>query len=153
MAEKEKVSEEKIYNVPLSAGWKKASRVRKANKAVSVLKGFVVRHTKTEDVIISEKVNQSIWSSGAKKPPSKITVKVKKEEGGKVSVRLPDEMSLEEEKKKFEEQKKARESGKKPEAEKKDGPLERPPETPPKKEDKPTEEKEQKKEPEKTEKK
>jgi hypothetical protein len=64
------------------------------------VRDFVIRHTKAKEVKISQDVNSLIWSSGIKKPPGMITVKVKVTDGI-ATVRLPGEVTLEEEKAKF----------------------------------------------------
>jgi large subunit ribosomal protein L31e len=108
MAEKKsEVTLERVYNIPLRRVWLKVSRITRANRSVSEVKNFVKRHTKAKEVKVSQNVNSLIWASGIKKPPGMITVKVKVE-AGIASVRLPDEITLEEEKKKFLEKKGAK---------------------------------------------
>lgn len=81
---------EKIFIVPLRNKWLKKSRVKRTNRALSSLREFVKKNTKAENVKISEKVNEKIWLRGAKKPLSKIKIKVKIDENI-AFVRLPDE--------------------------------------------------------------
>jgi large subunit ribosomal protein L31e len=108
MAEKKsEVTLERVYNIPLRRVWVKVSRITRANRSVSEVRNFVKRHTKAKEVKVSQNVNSLIWASGIKKPPGMITVKVKVE-AGIASVRLPDEITLEEEKKKFLEKKGAK---------------------------------------------
>ncbi|MBN1896725.1 MAG: 60S ribosomal protein L31 [Candidatus Aenigmarchaeota archaeon] len=102
MAEKKaKMStDEKIYNIPLRSSYKSGTRIERTKKSVKAVKEYVTKHTHTPEVRISEKLNTTLWSGGAKKPLHKITVKVTISEGT-ASVRLPDEITLAEEKKKF----------------------------------------------------
>ncbi|MEO2154529.1 MAG: 50S ribosomal protein L31e, partial [Nanoarchaeota archaeon] len=57
---------------------KKAPRWRRAKKAISVVKQFLKRHMKVEEVKLSNEINEYIWQNGAKNPPGKISVKVVK---------------------------------------------------------------------------
>lgn len=96
---------ERIYTIPLRKTWVKTRRIARAKKCIRVIKEYVTRHAKAKEISISQNVSKEIWSSGPKKPPAKITVKVSVS-AGKANVRLPGEITLEEEKKKFLEAKK-----------------------------------------------
>lgn len=85
-----KSSEERIYTVPLSSGWLQEPRNRRSKRAANDIKSFLMKNLKADDVKISEKLNSTIWKSGAQKPPRKIKIKVKMEEGI-AKARLPDE--------------------------------------------------------------
>jgi len=95
------VLEERIMTVPLRSEWIETRRVMRSKKAVNAVKNFVKRHMKAKDVKISGKLNEAIWKSGAKKPPARIRVKATIDSAGLALVRLPEEITLEEEKKKF----------------------------------------------------
>ena len=103
MAKETKVAatEEKVLNVPLRSAHLHSRRVAKTNKAVSTLRLFVKKHTRASEVKVSQLINDFIWSSGAKNPPSSVKVKVSIDSAKVATVRLPSEISLEEEKKKF----------------------------------------------------
>ncbi|HEX59301.1 MAG TPA: 50S ribosomal protein L31e [Methanomicrobia archaeon] len=73
--------EERIYTIPLRREFLKAPRWRRSEKAVKAVKEFLKKHTKAEDVLIDSSVNEKIWERGAQKPPHKIRVKVKLEDG------------------------------------------------------------------------
>jgi large subunit ribosomal protein L31e len=60
-------AEERIYTVPLGRAWV-APRYRRAEKAVTVLRKFVQRHMKPEEVVIEPAVNEAIWARGIKTP-------------------------------------------------------------------------------------
>ncbi|MCE4598724.1 MAG: 50S ribosomal protein L31e [Desulfurococcales archaeon] len=80
-----------VYVVPLKrVYW--GRRTNRADRAVRLLKMFVRRHMKVDDVIISNEVNNYIWSRGREKPPRRIkilvSVKEEKEEEGEGKVRI-----------------------------------------------------------------
>ena len=79
--------EERIYTVPLKRAWI-VPRYRRAEKAVSVLKQFVKRHMKPEDIVIDPSVNEVIWRRGITNPPRKIRVRLSKDDAGVVTVNL-----------------------------------------------------------------
>ncbi|UCH56820.1 MAG: 60S ribosomal protein L31 [Candidatus Bathyarchaeota archaeon] len=79
--------EERIYTVPLSRAWV-APPYRRAEKAISLLREFVQRHMKPEEIIIQPTVNEAIWARGIKKPPRRIRVRLSKDEEGAVTVSL-----------------------------------------------------------------
>ena len=136
---------ERIYVVPLRSAYD-SPRTRRSRKAVKILRSFISRHMKAEevDVAISQGVNSIIWKRGIQKPPRKIKVRAVKS-GEKVVVSLLDEKvdakKVEAPKPKKEEAKPAE----KPKEEKKPEAAEKPE---PKKAE-PAPEKEEKKEPEK----
>jgi len=82
---KEKVPTiEKEYIVPLRAGWMKAVRYKKTNKAVRTLKEFLARHMKIYDrdlnkIKLDIHLNEFLWSRGIKNPPARVSVKAIKE--------------------------------------------------------------------------
>jgi len=80
-------AEERIYTVPLGRAWV-APRYRRAEKAVTVLRKFVQRHMKPEEVIIDPTVNEAIWARGITNPPRKIRVRLSKDDEGTVTVSL-----------------------------------------------------------------
>jgi len=70
-----------VFVVPLRrVYW--GRRTNRADRAVKLVKAFVKRHMKVDDVIISNEVNNYIWSRGREKPPRrvKILVSIKEEE-------------------------------------------------------------------------
>jgi len=70
---------ERTYTIPLREVYD-APRPRRANKAVKVIKDFLVRHMKTDNVKLDSSINEAIWERSREKPPRKIKVKVVKEE-------------------------------------------------------------------------
>ncbi len=62
------------YVVPLRRKTKFAPKWRRSKKAVSVLKEFIEKHMKTDNVIICKELNEKIWANGIKNPPGKVSV-------------------------------------------------------------------------------
>ncbi|WP_455282745.1 50S ribosomal protein L31e [[Eubacterium] cellulosolvens] len=96
-AETEEVSEveeeieivdEKFYTINLKDVWK-APRIKRAPKAVKIVKDFVKRRMKVDDVKISNAVNEEIWKRSIKKPPRKIKIRTVKDKEGQVIVFHP----------------------------------------------------------------
>jgi len=78
---------ERIYTIPLGRAWI-VPKYRRAEKAVSVLRKFVTRHMKPDEVIIDPSVNEEIWKRGIQNPPRKIRVKLSKDATGLVTVTM-----------------------------------------------------------------
>jgi large subunit ribosomal protein L31e len=82
-----KIVEERIYTVPLKTA-RYVPPNRRATKAVRILRRFIVRHLKSDNVVILPEVNEKIWERGIEKPPRKIRVKASKDSEGIVEVSL-----------------------------------------------------------------
>jgi large subunit ribosomal protein L31e len=100
--EEKKIVEERTYTVPLSKAWIMPANKR-APKAMRILKKFIVKHMKLEarkegeeeeegeapaKLVVSNEVNERVWSRGIEKPPRKIRVRAEKDEEGNVTVYL-----------------------------------------------------------------
>jgi|TARA_B100001971_G_C18093336_1_gene484719 large subunit ribosomal protein L31e len=136
MAKKEEAPKkvlERTYNIPLRKEFRKVAKWRRAEKAVTALRKFIVKHMKSDNVIINRYVNQLLWKNGIKNPPHHVKVNASKDEKGKVSVELVElsakakrELKKEDDLRKRaegkevkkEEAKKAEDAAKKPEAKK-----------------------------------
>jgi large subunit ribosomal protein L31e len=83
------IAEERIYTVPLGRAWIMPV-TKRAPRAMRILKVFIKRHMKAgdESIIISNEVNEKIWSRGIEKPPRKIRVRAVKDREGLVTVYL-----------------------------------------------------------------
>ncbi|MCL2288991.1 MAG: 50S ribosomal protein L31e [Candidatus Bathyarchaeota archaeon] len=92
------IVEERIYTIPLQKALVRPPKKR-APRAMQLVKLFVIRHMKmavtvTEDdeelpqLIITQKVNEKIWSKSIEKPPRKIRVRVTKDRSDTVTVYL-----------------------------------------------------------------
>ncbi|UCE73764.1 MAG: 50S ribosomal protein L31e [Methanomassiliicoccales archaeon] len=79
--------EEHIFTVPLSK-CKNLPRTKRARVAMSTVRSYIASHMKVpeKDVWVDASVNDSIWSRGISKPPSRIRVKAIKFEDGLVEV-------------------------------------------------------------------
>lgn len=62
------------YVIPLRRKTRFAPKWRRSKKAMSVLKEFIVKHMKTDNVIICPELNEKIWERGIKNPPGKVSV-------------------------------------------------------------------------------
>ncbi len=72
--------EERIFTIPLRKAYR-ASRDKRAKKAMSIIREFLKRHMKNEEVVIGESINKAVWRRGAQKPPRRIRVHATVHEG------------------------------------------------------------------------
>ncbi len=123
--EQSKESVEREYIIPLRKQVNKVPRYKKTNKAIRTIKEFVARHMKIPDrdlnkVKLDRYLNEFVWMRGIRNPPSKIKVKViREDENVRVELaELPGKIKFKKERIEKRE-KKAEESGKKKKEEKK----------------------------------
>jgi len=97
----EEIVEERFYTVPLGKAWLMPPNKR-ASKAMRIIKDFVKRHMKlearkegaeeeeseTKRLVVSNEVNEKVWSRGIEKPPRKIRIRATKDKDGNVTVYL-----------------------------------------------------------------
>jgi len=91
MAKKEETPKtvlERNYNVPLRREFLKVASWRRTEKAVTALRKFVVKHMKSDNVILGKYVNMELWKHGIKNPPHHVKISAKKDDKGKVVVEL-----------------------------------------------------------------
>ena len=86
MAAIEKI--ERTYTIPIRREWLKAPKYKRAKRAVSAMRTFLVRHMKSEDIRLGVSVNLELWKHGIKCPPGKIKVNVTKDAEGVVRAEL-----------------------------------------------------------------
>ena len=79
---------ERIYNVPLRKGSAMAARYRRAAKASRVLREFLVKHMKSDNVKIGKYLNQAILERGRKNIPHHVLVNAVKDKTGLVKAEL-----------------------------------------------------------------
>ena len=88
MAEKIKKEEvkkiEREYIIPLRKKFQHVPKYKRANKAVKIIREFLVRHMKIYDrnlnrVKLDKYLNEYLWFRGIKNPPEKIKVKAIRE--------------------------------------------------------------------------
>jgi large subunit ribosomal protein L31e len=86
--EEVEVVEERLYTFPFRKVWA-TPRGKRTPRAVRMLKEYVRRHMKVDTVIISNEINEQIWSRGISKPPRSLKIRVVKDKEGKVIVYPP----------------------------------------------------------------
>ncbi|MHA2377770.1 MAG: 50S ribosomal protein L31e [Candidatus Thorarchaeota archaeon] len=84
----EEIIDERLYTVPLRKAYWTGSRLRRSNRAVRILREFVERHMKPEELVIQPEVNERIWSRGIQKPPRRIRIRATKNSDNLVRVYL-----------------------------------------------------------------
>ncbi len=62
------------YVIPLRRQTRFAPKWRRSKKAIAVLKDFIRKHMKVEDVIVCKELNELVWQRGSKNPPGKVSV-------------------------------------------------------------------------------
>jgi large subunit ribosomal protein L31e len=70
---------ERIYTVPLGDAYRSV-RNKRAPKAVKILREFLTKHMKADEVLLSEALNKFIWERSIQKPPRRVKVRVIKED-------------------------------------------------------------------------
>jgi large subunit ribosomal protein L31e len=93
----EEIVEEKFYTIPLRKAWI-SQRKKRAPRAMRIIRSFVEKHMKirseavgeeeAEFLVISNAVNERVWSRGIEKPPRKIRVRAVKDKEGVITVHL-----------------------------------------------------------------
>jgi len=96
----EEIVEERVYTIPLGRAWIMPPNKR-APRAMRIVKSFITKHMKLErreeeeeeaeetgKLVISNEVNEKVWSRSIEKPPRKIRVRAAKDKGGVVTVYL-----------------------------------------------------------------
>jgi len=79
------VVEERVYTIPFRKVWS-TPRGKRTPRASRMLRDFVRRHMKTENVEISNQVNEELWARSIRKPPRQIKVRLVKDKEGRVIV-------------------------------------------------------------------
>jgi len=80
------VVEERIYTIPLRHVHVVTPRGRRAPRSVRDVRAYIARHMRSEEVSISNEVNELLWSRSINKPPRRIKVRAVKDKEGKVVV-------------------------------------------------------------------
>ncbi|MDP4039438.1 MAG: 50S ribosomal protein L31e [Candidatus Pacearchaeota archaeon] len=83
MAEKKFVNERE-YIIPLRKEWMKVSKYKRTARGIKAIKQFVAKHMRVPDrdlnkVKLDVYLNNEFWARGAKKPPAKIKVVVRRD--------------------------------------------------------------------------
>ena len=83
-----KIVLERVYVIPLKRDVVKTAGYKRSNKAVRLIREFIMKHAKTDKVILKKEINEFVWARGNKNPPGKVKVKVVKDDLGKATVSL-----------------------------------------------------------------
>ena len=96
----EEIAEERFYTIPLQKALVRPPKKR-APRAMQLIKLFIAKHMKmdmkvSEDeeaeelpqLVVTQEVNEKVWTRGIEKPPRKIKVRVTKDKDGNVTVYL-----------------------------------------------------------------
>ena len=75
-----KDKETRQYIIPLRKESNKSPKWRRTKKAVSVVRSFLIKHTKADKIVIGKWLNEELWENGIRNPPArvKVTVNTKK---------------------------------------------------------------------------
>lgn len=82
------MADEKTFIIPLRKGTQKAPKYRRSKKAINVLREYLVKHMKTNEIRIGKSINLKIWEHGIRNPPHKLKVTVTKDDKGVVTAEL-----------------------------------------------------------------
>jgi large subunit ribosomal protein L31e len=66
---------ENIYTIPFYPKLNKTAPYRRTPRAIRMLKEYIFKHTKADFVVISNELNEFMWSRGIQKPPRRIQVR------------------------------------------------------------------------------
>ncbi len=79
--------EERIYVIPLREA-KRVPRQRRTQRAAKLVREFLKRHMKSDEIKIDAGLNHKLWERGGGHPPSRIRVKAVKQDDGSVEASL-----------------------------------------------------------------
>ena len=77
--EKAEIKLERVYNVPLRMGFMKTPKYKRAKKAATTLREFLIKHMKSDNVKIGPYLNRKLWQHGIRNPPHHVKVNAKKD--------------------------------------------------------------------------
>ena len=72
---------DRTYVIPLRREFLKVPKYKRAKKAMTAIKEFLVKHTKVTEFKIGKQINHAVWINGIKNPPHHIKINVKVVEG------------------------------------------------------------------------
>lgn len=79
---------ERTYNVPLRRTFVRSPRYKRSKRAVTILREFIAKNMKSEDIKIGKNLNEFIWKDGIKNPPHHVKIQVVKDDKGVVRAEL-----------------------------------------------------------------
>jgi large subunit ribosomal protein L31e len=104
--------EEKIFTIPLREVFPRG-RAHRTKDASRLVREFLIKHMKSENVKIGKSINENLWKRGIQKPPRRVRIHAIKEEdivyaellGVEIKTPSKEELKKKEEKKKEKEKK------------------------------------------------
>ena len=78
----------RTYNIPLRKDFHKKPAYKRAKVAIRVIKEFLQKHMKSDEIKLGKFLNEEIWKCGIKAPPHHIKVDVIKDKDGLVTAEL-----------------------------------------------------------------
>ena len=101
------MAEEKIFTIPLREAFSRG-RTHRAQDASKLVREFLIKHMKSENVKIGSSINENLWKRGIQNIPRKVRVHAVKEEdivyaellGVEIKTPSKEEIKKKEEKKK-----------------------------------------------------
>ena len=79
---------ERTYIIPLRRNFIRRAKYKRAKRAVNIVREFLSKHMKSEDVRLGNMLNEMLWKRGIKNPPGKIKVTVIKDDKGVAKAEL-----------------------------------------------------------------
>jgi len=79
---------ERTYNVPLRRKFVRSPKYKRSKRAVTILKEFIAKHMKAEEVKIGRNLNEFLWKNGIQNPPHHVKVQLVKDDKGVVRAEL-----------------------------------------------------------------
>ncbi len=79
---------ERVYNIPLRKEFLKVANWKRTGKAVKAAREFLVKHMKSDKILLGEKLNLKLWENGIRKPPHHVKVTAIKDDDGTVRAEL-----------------------------------------------------------------
>jgi len=73
---------ERIYTINLRKLALKESKWKKSKKSVALIRNFLKRHMKTDQIKLDKSITEEIWKKGSHNPPAKIRIKAYETEEG-----------------------------------------------------------------------
>jgi large subunit ribosomal protein L31e len=72
------MAEEKIISINIRKELNEYPKWERSGKAVSIVRQRVARYTKSQNVVLDKRINERLWSRGAKRPDTRIRLKITK---------------------------------------------------------------------------
>ncbi|MGM5480603.1 MAG: 50S ribosomal protein L31e [Nanobdellota archaeon] len=78
----------RTYTIPLRKSFFAVPKYRRAKRSISVIKKFLERHMKSDNIKLGKRLNEKIWERGIKNPPARVTVTAVKDKDSVVKAEL-----------------------------------------------------------------